>query len=113
MPVSFYSFRWTFGIGLPVLALVIWLTRRPEGRTWISRVCIATITALMITPTIWSPYGKTYVEAAALVLFCGAVGLASPVFSFLIGGLPVMFVTALIYGVWHLSAIDASRGRRR
>jgi len=102
MQVSFYSFAWPFGIGLPVLALVVWLTRRPEGRSWISRVSIATVVALMVTPTVWSPYDKTYVEAAAVVLFCGVVGLTSPVFSFLIGGLPVMLVTTLIYGVWHL-----------
>jgi hypothetical protein len=103
MPISFYSFGWTFGIGLPVLGLFVWLTRRPEGRSWVARVSIATVAALMITPTIWSPFGKTYVEAAALVLFCGVVGLTAPAFSFLIGGLPVMLVAALIYGVWHLS----------
>ena len=103
MPISFYSFGWTLGIGLPVLALVVWLTRRPEGRTWISRASIATVAALMITPTIWSPFDQTYVEAAALVLFCGVVGLTSPLFSFLIGGLPIVLVSALIYGAWHLS----------
>ena len=102
MSVSFYSFGWTVGIGLPVLALVVWLTRRPEGRSWIARVGIATIVALMITPTVWSPFDRTYVEAAAIVLFCGVVGLTSPVFSFLVGGLPVMLVTTLIYGAWRL-----------
>ena|SRR6478736_1169570 len=103
MPISYYSFGLTLGIGLPVLALVVWLTRRPEGRSWVSRAGIATVVALIITPTIWHPHGKRYVDAAAFVLFCGVNGLISPVFSFLIGGLPVIFVAALIYGVWHLS----------
>jgi hypothetical protein len=103
MTVSLHSFGWTLGIGLPVLAVVVSLTRRPQGRSGFSRIGIAFLVALMITPTIWSPFDKTYAEAAAVVLFCGVAGLTPRVLSFLIGGLPIIFTTALICGVWQLS----------
>ena len=70
MPISFYSFMCTVGIGLPGLGILIWATRRPEGRSWGAHVSIALILALMITPTIISPYRITYVEAAVIVLRC-------------------------------------------
>lgn len=103
MPISYYSFAWTIGIGLPVLALVVWKTKLPAGRSWFSRIAIATVVAFMITPTICTPFDKTYVEAAVVILVCGVVGFASPVYSFLVGGLPIILVTAMICGVWHRS----------
>lgn len=103
MTISLHSFGWTLGIGIPVLPLVVSLTRRPQGRSGVSRIGIAILVALMITPTIWSPFDTTYVEAAAVVLFCGVAGLTPRVLSILIGGLPVIFTTALICGVWQLS----------
>ena len=57
----------------------------------------------MVTPTVVSPYGTLYVESAAMLLFCGVVGLASLFYSLLVGGLPVIFVAALIFGIWQLS----------
>jgi hypothetical protein len=103
MKISSLSFICSFAMGVPllfVLALVAWLTRRRARWRCFSRGAISIVAALTFTPTVWAPFGKIYMEAAALVVFSGVVGFTSPLPSILIGGLPIAGVAGLVMLGW-------------
>ena len=100
VPISFYSFAWTIGIGLPVLLFARGMFRLvPEWRRY-SAVTTSVILALMVTPTVWDPFDRYYVEAAAIVLFCWILGFGKFSYVAIHGILPFCLGFAFIY--WAL-----------
>ena len=95
MQVSFISFAFTMGIGLPVLAFIWWRVRKGLPFEYMHLI-VAGLIAFSVTPTVWAPFREYYIESASIVLFCSLIGLCG-YHGFIFGGIPLLIVTLLLF----------------
>lgn len=92
-------YTWTLVYGLPLMAVLWWAVRsriRASSRT---RIWLCVLTALVITPTVLSPYGKWNIYPLWFPFASAIVGFLHPGGALLFGVLPLIFVAGIFHGI--------------
>ena len=112
--INIYGFACTAGIGVLLLALLLWATRASTPRSRSLRALACAIAALSFTPTAFPfalnlgppgvpPPAPTLEIEPALFLIVLGISQGFNLFLTLIALVPILGVFALLYGVWDLS----------
>jgi hypothetical protein len=105
MPVATNLILVVAAVGLPLTALLWFITRRTMRYPRLARLCVCALAASSLTPTACIVCGtRTFLPAIFITLSSLSVDAETRLMGLVYGVLPIVIATALAFSVWSFYA---------
>src|ERR1043166_2017752 len=96
-----YSYFKTLAMGIPPLLVLGWFGRHKMQRSPGMRFGMSLAFALVVCPAAWDCNGTWSIDPAWCYLIAMAIGRFDVPEGLLVGAVPVIFLSGVVYGSWH------------